>query len=183
MFRGEPLSDLAYERFAAPAVARLNELRLHVLELRIEADLAAGRHAELVPELEQLVAAHPLVERLREQLMLALYRCGRQADALERYREGREILDAELGLEPGPGLRDLEARILRQDPSLAPPPPPLRERLRTASPAAPGARGRSDPLGAAIAAAVIALRPSPPPPTVVPTRSCASTPGRIASPR
>jgi DNA-binding SARP family transcriptional activator len=107
LFRGEPLSDLAYERFAAPAIARFSELRLRVLELRIDADLAAARHAELVPELEELVAMHPVAEGFRAQLMLALYRCGRQADALERYRAGRELLDRELGLEPGTGAEGI----------------------------------------------------------------------------
>jgi len=168
LFRGEPLSDLAYERFAAPAVARLTELRLHVLELRIDADLESGGHANLVPELEELVARHPLQERFREQLMLALYRSGRQADALERYREGREILSAELGLEPGAGLRDVEARILRHDSSLDAPPPPFRERMARHRRLLPVLAASATLVGAAIFAAWLAFRPSPPPPTVAP---------------
>ena len=98
--------------------AHLDELRAVALEQRIAADLALGRHGELVPELEHLVAEHPLRERLREHLMLALYRSGRQADALAVYTATRELLVEELGLEPGRGLRELEAAILRQDPSL-----------------------------------------------------------------
>ena len=118
LWRGPPLADLAYESFAQPAIARLEELRLAALEKRIEADLALGRHAELVAELEALVAEHPLRERLRAQLMLALYRCGRQADALAVYQATRRALVEELGIEPSPPLRELEQAILRQDPSL-----------------------------------------------------------------
>jgi DNA-binding SARP family transcriptional activator/ABC-type branched-subunit amino acid transport system substrate-binding protein len=118
MWRGPPLADFAYEPFAETEAARLAELRIAALEDRIDADLALGRHAALVAELEALVRAHSLRERLRGQLMLALYRCGRQADALERYREGREALVGELGLEPGRELRGLEEAILRQDPEL-----------------------------------------------------------------
>jgi YVTN family beta-propeller protein len=126
LFRGEPLGEVSYEAFATAEAARLRELRLHLLEERIEADLAIGRHASLVPELESLVVAHPLRERLRGQLMVALYRSGRQADALETYRRFRRSLSEALGLEPGSELRDLEAQILRQDPALA----PLRSRPR-----------------------------------------------------
>jgi DNA-binding SARP family transcriptional activator len=118
LWRGPPLADFAYEDFAQREIARLEELRLAALEERIEADLALGRHAELVGELEQLVSEHPLRERPRGQLMLALYRSGRQADALETYREGRRLLSDELGLDPGRPLRDLERAILRQDPAL-----------------------------------------------------------------
>ncbi len=121
VWRGPPLADFAYEPFAQPEIARLEELRLVALEARIEADLALGRHAEVVGELEGLVAAHPLRERLRGQLMLGLYRCGRQAEALQAYRDGRSLLVSELGLEPGPELRALEAGILAQSPDLAAP--------------------------------------------------------------
>src|SRR5712692_2501866 len=118
LWRGPALADFAHERFARPASARLEELRLAALEDRIDAELALGRHAELVPELEALVAEQPLRERPRAQLMLALYRAGRQADALEVYREGRRVLVEQLGLEPGPSLRQLERQILDQDPAL-----------------------------------------------------------------
>ena len=114
-WRGPALADLAYEEFAQPAIARLEELRLAALELRVDADLALGRHAELVGELRALVGAHPLRERLRAQLMVALYRSGRQGEALEVYQEARRALVAELGLEPSPVLRSLEQAILRQD--------------------------------------------------------------------
>ena len=102
LWRGEPLADFAYSSFAQSEIARLQELRLSALEGRIDADLACGQDAELVPEAEALVAAHPLRERLRGQLMLALYRAGRQAEALDEYREARTLLRDELGLEPGP---------------------------------------------------------------------------------
>jgi YVTN family beta-propeller protein len=120
LWRGSPLLDLHEERFADDARRRLEEQRAAVLENRIEDDLAAGRHAELVPELEQLVSEHPLRERLQGQLMRALYGAGRQADALEAYRQARRTLSDELGLEPGPELQELERKILTQDPSLAP---------------------------------------------------------------
>lgn len=120
-WRGEALADFAYESFAQNEIARLDELRLAVLEDRIDADLALGRHAALVPELETLVRDHPARERLRRQLMLALYRSGRQTDALDSYRDAQRSLDEELGLEPGPELRQLEQAILRQDPALAAP--------------------------------------------------------------
>ena len=119
LWRGSPLADFAYERFAQTDISRLEELRLAALEKRIEADLALGRHAELVGELEALVAEHPLRERLRAQLMLALYRSGRQAEALAAYQDVRRILVEELGIDPGAELHDLERGILRQDPSLA----------------------------------------------------------------
>lgn len=115
LWRGPALSDFAYEPFAQVAITRLEELRLAALELRIDADLALGRHAELVGELRALGAEHPLRERLRAQLMVALYRSGRQGEALEVYQEARLALVAELGLEPGTALRSLEQAILRQD--------------------------------------------------------------------
>jgi YVTN family beta-propeller protein len=118
LWRDAPLADLSTEPFAAKAVARLEEQRLEALEQRIDADLALGRHASLVPELEALVGEQPYRERPRAQLMLALYRSGRQADALRAYQTARRTLGDELGLEPGPELRELEAAILRQDPRL-----------------------------------------------------------------
>src|SRR5262249_42120437 len=118
LWRGSPLADFAYEPFAAGERARLEELRLVTLEQRIEADLARGRHADLVPELEALVATEPLRERPRAQLMPALSRCGRQADALEVYQAGRRALVDELGIDPGRELQDLERAILRQDAGL-----------------------------------------------------------------
>lgn len=118
LWRGQALSDLNHEPFARVELDRLEELRLAALEDRVEADLALGRHGEVVSELEALIAHHPLRERLRGQLMLALYRSGRQADALRAYRDTRRELVEELGLEPGPSLRDLENKILRQDVTL-----------------------------------------------------------------
>ena len=120
LWRGDPLADFADSGFAQSEIARLQELRLGALEARIDADLACGRDAELVPEAEALVAAHPLRERLRGQLMLALYRSGRQADALAEYREARALFQDELGLEPGRELKQLEQAILAQDQSLGP---------------------------------------------------------------
>jgi DNA-binding SARP family transcriptional activator/tetratricopeptide (TPR) repeat protein len=132
LFRGEPLADFRYDAFARESAAGLEELRLSALEARVEADLELGRHAELVPELERLVLASPLRERLRGQLMVALYRAGRQSDALHVYQHGRQILADELGLDPGPAQRQLERQILAHDPALdvpagRPPQPPPRE--------------------------------------------------------
>ena len=118
LWRGEPFADVAFESFAQPEIARLRELRVTAIEDRVEADLAIGRHHELVPELERLVADHPLREGLSRQLMLALYRAGRQARALEVYHQARLQLTVELGLEPGPALRHLEQAILTSDPAL-----------------------------------------------------------------
>jgi YVTN family beta-propeller protein len=135
LWRGPALGDLAYEPFTQDGVARLEELRLAAIEERIEADLRLGRHVELVPELEGLIREHPLRGRLRAQHMLALYRSGRQADALESFRDARRSLVDQLGLEPGKELRELEEAILAQDPALDPPrtragprPPPGRRR-------------------------------------------------------
>ena len=118
LWRGQPLADFVYEPFAQAEIARLEELHVAVLEDRIDADLESGRHAVLVGELERLVREHPLRERLCGQLMLALYRSGRQAEALEAYRRVHRNLDEQLGIEPGPALRELERRILNQDESL-----------------------------------------------------------------
>jgi DNA-binding SARP family transcriptional activator/streptogramin lyase len=120
LWRDEPLPELRTEPFSSTAVSQLEQLRLGALEERIDGDLALGRDAELATELESLVAEHPYRERLRAQLMLALYRSGRQADALEAYQAGRRVLQDELGLEPGKELRELEAAILRQDEALLP---------------------------------------------------------------
>ena len=118
LWRGPALAEFAAEPFARDAGARLEELRVAALEDRIDADLTLGRHAGLVSELEELVARNPFRERLRAQLMLALYRSGRQADALDAYRRTRETLVGELGIEPGAELQELERAILRQDRSL-----------------------------------------------------------------
>ena len=119
LWRGPPLADCAYTSFAQTAIVRLEELRAAALELRIDAELALDRHARVVGELQALVQAHPLRERLWAQLMLALYRDGRQAEALAAYRAARTRLVVEIGIEPGPELQQLEARILAQDPGLA----------------------------------------------------------------
>ncbi len=118
VWRGEPLADLVFEPFARPVVERLSEVRLAVTEKCLEAELERGRGAELVPELEQLVTERPLNERLRGQLMVALYRAGRQPEALQTFRAGRAALVEAFGLEPTPALKELEARVLRQDPAL-----------------------------------------------------------------
>jgi len=118
LWRGEPLADFTYEPFAQAEIARLREARLAAAEDRIEADLALGAGGELIGEIESLVAANPLQERLRGQLMLALYRAGRQADALAAYRQASELLREELGLEPGRPLQELQRAILGRDPSL-----------------------------------------------------------------
>jgi DNA-binding SARP family transcriptional activator len=118
LWRGPPLADFAYERFAHAAIPRLEEIRLAAVELRIDADLALGRHHEVVGELEALVAEHPLRERLRISLMTVLYRSGRQAEALDAYKAARRNLVEELGIDPSPALQELERAILRHDPAL-----------------------------------------------------------------
>jgi DNA-binding SARP family transcriptional activator/class 3 adenylate cyclase len=133
LWRGPALADFAYQGFAQAEIARLEELRLVCLEERVDRELAAGRHAEAVGDLDALIREHPLRERLRAQLLLALYRCGRQADALAAYQDARRALVDELGIEPGRALRELHQAILSQDPALelpgeerparAPPPP------------------------------------------------------------
>jgi DNA-binding SARP family transcriptional activator len=123
LWHGPALADFTYEPFAQREIATLEELRLEAIEQRVDADMAVGLESELVAELEAVVAEHPFRERLRGQLMLALYRTGRQADALEVYRDTRRTLVEELGIEPGAALRQLEQAILRQDPSLDLDPP------------------------------------------------------------
>ena len=123
LWRGPPLADFVSEPFAPAEIARLEEQRLAALETRVEADLAVGRHGEVVAELQHLVAEHPTREQLVAQLMLALYRCGRQAEALEAYRAARQVLVEEIGVEPSPALRDLQGAVLQQDPTLDAPAP------------------------------------------------------------
>ena len=118
LWRGPVLADLSDYAFIQAEAARLEELRLAAWEGRIEADLALGRHGAVTAELERLVADHPLRERLHGQLMLALYRCGRQADALAAYRRVRDLLADELGIDPGEPLRRLHASVLAHDPAL-----------------------------------------------------------------
>lgn len=138
LWRGAPLCDFAYERFAQDEIVRLEELHVAAVEDRIDADLALGRVEALVPELEALVKRHPLRERLRRQLMLALYRTDRQAEALAAYRDARQTLLDELGIEPSRALQELQKAILAQDPSLD---------VRAAQPAAAGRRAAQPLLG------------------------------------
>jgi predicted ATPase/DNA-binding SARP family transcriptional activator len=123
LWRGEALGDLAYLRFARVEAERLEELRMAAIEERCDARLALGEHSQLIGELDAVLAQQPTRERIAGQLMVALYRCERQADALEVYQRTRAVLVEELGLEPGPALRELERSILQQDASLEPPPP------------------------------------------------------------
>ncbi len=154
LWRGRPLADLDDEPFARDAIVMLDEAWLVVVELRIEADLALGRHAQLVGELRALVRRHPLRERLRAQLILALYRSGRQAEALDAYAEVRRTLVDELGLEPGSELQWLQQAVLRHDPSLDRAPiaatGPASRRRRTGAVAAAG-------VALAVAAAAIGI--------------------------
>ena len=152
MWRGRAYAEVADELWARSEAERLEELRLSALEARVDADLALARHAALVPELEHLVAQHSTRERLVGQLMIALYRSGRQADALAAYRSVRQSLVDELGLEPGPQLRSLEAAVLAHDPALDLPQSPLRPPAGVRR----GGRARSRPVALA-AAAVVAV--------------------------
>ncbi len=120
LWRGPPLADLAFETFAQTEIRRLEELRLEALEERIDADLELGEGSSLVPELEALVGEYPVRERLRTQLMLALYRAGRQADALDAYHDARRVLSDQLGIDPSPALQQLYGSILRQEGNLTP---------------------------------------------------------------
>jgi len=126
LWRGPPLADLTYAPFAQSEIARLEELRLAAIEDRFELELDLGRHTSVVAELEKLASQNPLRERPTALLMLALYRSGRQAEALEVYERARRVLAEELGLEPSETLRELQGRILRRDPELAPPLPTQR---------------------------------------------------------
>ncbi len=171
LWRGPALVDVDSAPFAYAEALRLEELRLAALEERLDADLALGRHADVVAELEALVAQHPLRERLRGQLMLALYRCGRQAQALQAYQVARRLLVGELGIEPGSALRALEQGILNQDPILEVPTTGTATRNET------GSRHRRRSmlalgavflaLAAAVVAVVVLSRPGHAP-TVVP---------------
>jgi DNA-binding SARP family transcriptional activator len=157
MWRGPPLADVAYEAFAQAEIARLAGLRVAARELEIEARLALGGHAEVVGPLEALIAEHPYREGLRAQLMLALYRSDRQAEALQAYQDARRTLVDELGIEPGERLRELEGAILAQDTALAlarpargpepprPPPEPARPARRMISVLVAAAGGGGDP--------------------------------------
>lgn len=131
LWRGPPLADLGFEAFAQQEIGRLEELRLAALEDRVEAELEVGRHSDLVGELEAFADEHPLRERFRSHLMLALYRSGRQAEALQIYHDTRRVLVDELGIEPSPTLQQLHGAILRQDP-----------RLEEGQPVAPAAEDR-----------------------------------------
>ena len=134
LWRGPPLADVALEGWAAPEIARLDALHADVLEERIEAGLQLGEHVSLLPQIERLVTDHPLREGPYRQQMLALYRAGRQAEALEAYQRARRVLDERLGVAPGPSLRRLERAILDQDPSLDAPPIPERHRSAAVAP-------------------------------------------------
>jgi predicted ATPase/DNA-binding SARP family transcriptional activator len=134
LWRGQPLADFAYDSFAQGEIARLEELRLNAIEQRIDAELELGRHAELVAELEALVTEQPFRERFRRQLMLALYRCDRQTEALEVYEDARRTMVEELGVEPGAALRELHGSILRQEPALIPRLEPARKTRLPAQP-------------------------------------------------
>jgi DNA-binding SARP family transcriptional activator len=153
LWRGQPLADLSGEPFAQVEIGRLKELRLGATEDRIEADLALGRHADVVSELEAMIAAHPLRERLHGQLMVALYRSERQAEALKAYQAARRTLVDELGLEPGPELQRLERAILRQDPSLELP----GQAMAAPGQAAAGPRTRRRRVTAIAAAVLVVL--------------------------
>jgi DNA-binding SARP family transcriptional activator len=131
LWRGRPLADLGFEAFAQQEIGRLEELRLAALEDRVDAELESGHHSDLIGELEAFADEHPLRERLRSQLMLALYRSGRQAEALQIYHDTRRVLVDELGIEPSPTLQQLHGSILRQDP-----------RLEEGQPVAPAAEDR-----------------------------------------
>jgi DNA-binding SARP family transcriptional activator/class 3 adenylate cyclase/tetratricopeptide (TPR) repeat protein len=166
--RGEPLSDFSVSRFAQSAIARLEDTRLACLEERIEQDLRAGRHAELTGELEGLVQEYPLRERLRALSMLALYRSGRQAEALAAYQDARRALVEELGIEPGKPLRDLHQAVLNQDPALDL--PPEKGRVREAEDRVPetltrgvacGRCGESNPPEARLCFSCGAVLPGP----------------------
>ena len=149
LWRGPPLADLAYQEACQADIARLEELRLSATEDAMQAELARGRHTELAGDLERLVRDHPLRERLRGQLMLALYRSGRQAEALEAYRDARATLVDELGVEPGRELQELHRRILEQDPGLD---APARPTIAAPAPADEGFVGRERELAALDAA-------------------------------
>src|SRR5215207_1697835 len=162
LWRGPALADFAYDDFARSEIDRLEERRLAALEQRMEADLALGRHADLVAELAALVAREPLRERLRAQLMLALYRSGRQVDALEAYQQARRAFIDDLGLEPSEELQQLQRAILAHDPALGPAPRTVWPRARHAlrRPRVLAALGAILLVGAIGVAAIATLRGS-----------------------
>lgn len=201
LWRGAPLADIVLEGPERHTLGRLSELRLTTQIERLDAELQLGRHAQLVGELEALVAEHPYQERAASLLMLALYRSGRQAEALEVYRTVRRRLSDELGLQPGQELRELEAAILRQDDALTPPvqaahapiaePTPVVDAPSSAAPPLPTARGRLLAVGgmvvlvaAVIAVAALLLRDEPEPVVVPPNSVAAIDPetNRVVSP-
>ena len=150
LWRGPPLADFTYDSWAGSEIQRLEELHVTAIEERIDADLEAGKHTQLIAEIRSLVAEHPLHEGFRRQLILALYRAGRQAEALEAYNAARRMLDEELGLEPSPALRELEGAVLRHDPALEAP-------VRPSRPAAPVLAQGTRKRGLALVAASAAL--------------------------
>ena len=178
MWHGPPLADFRYEPWAQAEIGRLEELRLAAVEERVEADLALGRHTELVGELESLVASHPLRERLRAGLMLALYRSGRQSEALNAYQDARRVLVEEFGIDPSRDLQELERQMLRQDSALD-----LESATSSAAaPAAPQARSilvlAADPTSSRLAVAVAgSLARSKVPHELILARLVAATPG------
>ena len=167
LWRGVPLAEFTEEPFARDEIPRLEELRLNALTARIQADLAVGRHAELIGELEDLTVRYPLHEGLRGQLMLSLYRSGRQAEALEAYRRAREVFADELGIDPGRDLQDLEAAVLAHDPAWTgrhhPRHPPSPRRSPVGRPRADTAHGADHPGNARGAAAAGVERAGPQP--------------------
>ncbi len=191
LWRGRPLADLEFEPFARLEVERLEELRLTALEDRIEAELALGGHAALVGELETLIAEHPLRERMRSQLMLALYRSGRQAEALEAYDSARTLLVEQLGLEPSPALAELQQAILRQEGALEAQPSGPKGAVLEAKPpeAPPGQARRPGPDSAGPSAPVAAMQEATPFPGAIffaagpgcSRRSASSRPSRSRS--
>ena len=175
---GPPLADFTYEPFAQSEIGRLEELRLTAHEERIDADLELGGHAEVVGELESLIAERPLRERLRGQLMLALYRSGRQVEALEAYRVARHALTEDLGIEPTPTLQRLNAAILRQDAALdasGPPPAAVGDEVQEAARALVEGKVVLDPRSRASTRSGTALGS-------VSTRSRRASPSRFACP-
>jgi YVTN family beta-propeller protein len=163
LWRGPPLADFAYDSFAQGEIERLGELRLRAVETRIDVDLALGRHDDVVPELQALVVEHRLRERLRGQLILALYRSGRKADALRVYEDARLAFAEELGLEPSEGLQHLHREVLKDDPALSAPArvAPRSETARVAHARLPIFSGRRGMLlglgGALLLAAALAV--------------------------
>jgi DNA-binding SARP family transcriptional activator len=185
LWRGPPFADLD-DSLARPERSELEERHASALERRIDADLELGRHGEVVSELEALVREDPLRERRRAQLMLALYRSGRQADALDAYRSGRKLLADELGLEPGAELRQLEKAILEHDPELAAPARPRRPEATSGALRRPSRSRLAVVIGAvllaaALAALILALTGGSDAVTVVPNSVAAVDPrtGRV----